>query len=79
MKRSVIDELDTLASEQTIIASNSSSFVISEIIEGLSLKQPFRVLSAHCCESHDRTHAISAFETNLLLCTLRRLAARDTR
>ncbi|KAE8549047.1 hypothetical protein TMatcc_000004 [Talaromyces marneffei ATCC 18224] len=48
LKRTVIGELDALAPEQTIIASNSSSYVIGEIIEPLSLKCPSRILSAHC-------------------------------
>ncbi|EED14017.1 3-hydroxyacyl-CoA dehyrogenase, putative [Talaromyces stipitatus ATCC 10500] len=48
LKRTVISELDAIAPEQTIIASNSSSYVISEIIEPLTLKNPARVLSAHC-------------------------------
>ncbi|QKX61988.1 uncharacterized protein TRUGW13939_09144 [Talaromyces rugulosus] len=48
LKQSVISQLDNLAPDQTILASNSSSYVIGEIIENLSLNNPRRVLSAHC-------------------------------
>ncbi|KAF3393179.1 Hydroxyacyl-coenzyme A dehydrogenase [Talaromyces pinophilus] len=59
LKRTVIGELDALAPEQTIIASNSSSYVISEIIESLSLKHSSRVLSAHCCKSDEGTNVMT--------------------
>jgi 3-hydroxyacyl-CoA dehydrogenase len=49
LKRKVITELDELAPESTIIASNSSSYGIFEILEGMSLKNNKRVMSAHCC------------------------------
>ncbi|CAG8902074.1 unnamed protein product [Penicillium egyptiacum] len=48
LKQKVIAQLDDLAPEGTIIASNSSSYGISEVIEGLQLKNKKRVLSAHC-------------------------------
>jgi 3-hydroxyacyl-CoA dehydrogenase, NAD binding domain len=50
LKRKVLTELDAAAPKDTIIASNSSSYGISEIIEGLMLRYKQRVLSAHCCE-----------------------------
>jgi hypothetical protein len=49
LKQKVITQLDNLAPAHTIIASNSSSYGISEIIEGLDLKHKNRILSAHCC------------------------------
>lgn len=49
LKQKVITQLDDLAPAHTIIASNSSSYGISEIIEGLDLKHKNRILSAHCC------------------------------
>ncbi|KAJ5880858.1 uncharacterized protein N7473_011911 [Penicillium subrubescens] len=48
LKQKVITQLDNLAPAHTIIASNSSSYGISEIIEGLDLKHKNRILSAHC-------------------------------
>ncbi|KAJ5807005.1 hypothetical protein N7474_010597 [Penicillium riverlandense] len=48
LKKKVIAQLDELAPEDTVIASNSSSYGISEIIEGMSLNNSKRVLSAHC-------------------------------
>ena len=50
LKRSVLAELDEVAPEDTIIASNSSSYTITEIIDGLPLKVPNRFLSMHSCE-----------------------------
>ncbi|KAJ3529397.1 hypothetical protein NM208_g9779 [Fusarium decemcellulare] len=47
LKRKVITELDSLAPNETIIASNSSSYSCSEILEGLGLKNEHRFLSAH--------------------------------
>jgi 3-hydroxyacyl-CoA dehydrogenase len=49
LKQKVITQLDDLAPERTIIASNSSSYGIFEILEGLNLKNNKRVMSAHCC------------------------------
>lgn len=49
LKRKIIMQLDTFAPERTIIASNSSSYGISEILDGISLLHKERVLSAHCC------------------------------
>ncbi|KAL2869602.1 3-hydroxyacyl-CoA dehydrogenase family protein [Aspergillus lucknowensis] len=48
LKQKVLAQLDKLAPESTIIASNSSSYGIGEIIEGLGLKCRKRLLSAHC-------------------------------
>jgi len=50
LKQKLIVQLDELAPEGTIIASNSSSYGIFEIIEGLNLKNNKRVMSAHCCK-----------------------------
>jgi 3-hydroxyacyl-CoA dehydrogenase len=47
LKRQVIAQLDSLAPEDTIIASNSSSYSCCEIVEGLELRNKARVLSAH--------------------------------
>lgn len=49
LKRRIIMELDKLAPEGTIIASNSSSYGISEILDGVNLRHKERTLSAHCC------------------------------
>ncbi|KAJ5781068.1 hypothetical protein N7457_006228 [Penicillium paradoxum] len=48
LKQKIITQLDDLAPEGTIIASNSSSYGIFEIIESLTLKSKKRVMSAHC-------------------------------
>jgi 3-hydroxyacyl-CoA dehydrogenase len=50
LKRKVLKQLDELAPLDTIVASNSSSYPISELIEGLELRGDQRVLSAHSCE-----------------------------
>jgi 3-hydroxyacyl-CoA dehydrogenase len=50
LKRKVAEDLDELANSNTIIASNSSSYTINEITEGLSLKHPERFLSLHSCK-----------------------------
>ncbi|KAH7371802.1 hypothetical protein BKA64DRAFT_267082 [Cadophora sp. MPI-SDFR-AT-0126] len=47
VKRSVIQQLDEMADAETIIASNSSSFTIQEIIESLDLKHASRCISLH--------------------------------
>lgn len=47
LKRKVITELDSLAADEVIIASNSSSYTCSEILETLNLKNERRFLSAH--------------------------------
>ncbi|TQS33792.1 hypothetical protein Golomagni_05851 [Golovinomyces magnicellulatus] len=51
LKRQVIGRLDQQASKDTIIASNSSSYSCSDILDTLSCKHPSRILSAHTCES----------------------------
>jgi 3-hydroxyacyl-CoA dehydrogenase len=53
LKRKVLVQLDEKAPADTIVASNSSSYPISELIEGLTLKEERRVLSAHSCEYAD--------------------------
>ncbi|MEG2734515.1 MAG: 3-hydroxyacyl-CoA dehydrogenase family protein [Hafnia sp.] len=45
LKRTILEELDSLSSSNTIIASNSSSFPSSELINNVT--NPNRVLSAH--------------------------------
>lgn len=50
VKRSILVQLDELAPASTIIASNSSSYPISELIDGLKLSNDGRVLSAHSCK-----------------------------
>lgn len=52
LKQKIITQLDELASERTVIASNSSSYGIHEILEGLEMKHKKRILSAHCCMFH---------------------------
>ncbi|KAK2734502.1 hypothetical protein FQN57_001666 [Myotisia sp. PD_48] len=47
LKRSVIQELENLTSGDTIIASNSSSFTITEIMHGLTLRHADRFVSLH--------------------------------
>ncbi|KAL2062796.1 hypothetical protein VTL71DRAFT_5868 [Oculimacula yallundae] len=47
IKRSVIKELDEIAAPETIVASNSSSFTIQEITEGLKLNGSSRCVSLH--------------------------------
>ncbi|CAG9936721.1 unnamed protein product [Clonostachys rosea f. rosea IK726] len=47
LKRDVISQLDAVAPEDIIIASNSSSYSSAEIIKGLDLRHSGRVLSAH--------------------------------
>ncbi|OJJ53542.1 hypothetical protein ASPSYDRAFT_212492 [Aspergillus sydowii CBS 593.65] len=44
----ILSQLDNLAPSHTIIASNSSSYGIGEVIEGMDLKYSSRLLSAHC-------------------------------
>ncbi|KAL1960133.1 hypothetical protein VTO42DRAFT_305 [Malbranchea cinnamomea] len=48
LKQKVIAQLDALAPDTTIIASNSSSYGITEIIQGMKLENSKRLLSAHC-------------------------------
>ncbi|CAM1503267.1 Fc.00g080430.m01.CDS01 [Cosmosporella sp. VM-42] len=47
LKQKVIADLDSIAPEDTIIASNSSSYSCNEILEGLTLKNGRRFLSVH--------------------------------
>ncbi|KAF5863535.1 hypothetical protein ETB97_009779 [Aspergillus alliaceus] len=48
LKQEVISQLDNLAPDHAIIASNSSSYGIGEIIQGIQLRNDQRLLSAHC-------------------------------
>lgn len=50
LKRAVVEELDHLAGPETIIASNSSSYTIAEILEGLKTKYSDRFVSLHSCK-----------------------------
>lgn len=50
LKQKILSQLDNLAPSHTIIASNSSSYGIGEVIEGMDLKYSSRLLSAHCCK-----------------------------
>jgi 3-hydroxyacyl-CoA dehydrogenase len=50
LKREVVKDLDALTSPETVIASNSSSHTISEIVAGLLLNHPERMASLHSCE-----------------------------
>lgn len=43
-------DLDELTGPETVIASNSSSYTISEIVTGLPLKHAERMASLHSCE-----------------------------
>jgi 3-hydroxyacyl-CoA dehydrogenase len=49
LKKAIIKELDELAPPHVIVASNSSSYTILEILEGLSLRTPGRFASIHSC------------------------------
>lgn len=50
-KRAIVKQLDELANPTTIIASNSSSFTISEIIDKLELLHPQRCVNLHSCKT----------------------------
>ena len=52
IKMAVIQELDSRASPNIIVASNSSSYTIADIIEGLPLRARERVVSLHSCAFH---------------------------
>jgi 3-hydroxyacyl-CoA dehydrogenase len=43
----MISKLDEMAPKDSIIASNSSSYTISEIIAGLNMRDASRIVSAH--------------------------------
>ncbi|SPO00308.1 related to 3-hydroxyacyl-CoA dehydrogenase [Cephalotrichum gorgonifer] len=47
VKRKVLAQLDALAADEVIIASNSSSYTCSEILDTLKLRNARRFLSAH--------------------------------
>lgn len=61
LKQQVMAELDALAPEDTIIASNSSSYSCKEILEGLELNHSRRVLSAHTCEYSSGSDSLSTY------------------
>jgi hypothetical protein len=67
LKKRVLAELDAVAPERVIIASNSSSYSCGEIIEGLTLKHQSRILSAHTCKSSMRVLSTLAANTNILI------------
>lgn len=50
LKKKLVKELDTAADRDLIVASNSSSFTISEIVKDLELKYPERCVSLHSCQ-----------------------------
>jgi hypothetical protein len=62
-KRAAVKQLDELASPKTIIASNSSSFTITEIIEGLELRHPLRCVNLHSC-----TYTYSSMKSEIARC-----------
>lgn len=49
LKRNIVEMLDGLAASDAIVASNSSSYTITEIMEDVSLKDPTRCVSLHSC------------------------------
>ena len=51
LKRSVLKELDDIVDKSAIIASNSSSYTITDIMDGLELNHPERFVSLHSCKS----------------------------
>ena len=51
LKRKIIKQLDQMAEEDTIIASNSSSYTIHEILRDLQLRHRQRFLSLHSCKN----------------------------
>lgn len=50
LKRSVLNDLDGAVDKDAIIASNSSSYTITEIMEGVELSHPERFVSLHSCK-----------------------------
>lgn len=50
LKRSVIKQMDEAAGPETIIASNSSSYTIAEILKDLDVKHRDRFVSLHSCK-----------------------------
>jgi hypothetical protein len=54
LKKTLVKELDALSNPDVIVASNSSSYTISEIVEDLQLKHPERCVSLHSCKSIPR-------------------------
>lgn len=67
LKQKIITQLDELAPGRTIIASNSSSYGIFEILEGLTLKDNRRVMSAHCCKRscHNKWNKLLIFDCQI--------------
>lgn len=47
LKKTVIQQMDDMAPADVIVASNSSSYTISEILDGLKLKAQDRFASIH--------------------------------
>jgi 3-hydroxyacyl-CoA dehydrogenase len=50
LKRTAMKQLDELAGPKTVIASNSSSFTITEIVEGLEFRHPRCCVNLHSCK-----------------------------
>lgn len=51
LKRTVLQELDDLAADDVIVASNSSSYAITDLLKDLPLRAPARFASIHSCRS----------------------------
>jgi 3-hydroxyacyl-CoA dehydrogenase len=49
LKQTLLSELDQKLAGDIIIASNSSSYTINEIIRDAKLKHPDRTVSMHSC------------------------------
>ena len=58
MKRKVIAELDSVAEDDVVIASNSSSFTCGEILDTMTLKNERRFLSAHSCKGSNAEYSL---------------------
>ena len=50
LKKKVIKRLDEVAGPETIVASNSSSYTITEILQDLELEHANRFVSLHSCK-----------------------------
>lgn len=58
-KRSIIKQLDNQADPDIIIASNSSSYSITEACDGLEFKADDRFVNLHSCQSPLTQHSSS--------------------
>lgn len=50
LKRSIMQQLGDQAGPGTIVASNSSSYDIVELMHGLKVKHPSNFVSLHSCK-----------------------------